>query len=132
VREVGALTLPLARALVDGIVTVGEEELANAILRLLETEKARIIERGLVQAGRLVRLVVVLRDRPGALARVTTVVAEERGNVVHIAHDRAFSRWVAIGETEVELTLETSGRAHAEALIARLRAAGYRVEERTG
>ncbi|MBI2218693.1 MAG: threonine ammonia-lyase [Candidatus Rokubacteria bacterium] len=172
VREVGALTLPLARALVDHIVTVREEELANAILRLLETEKtvaegagaaplaallnrpldlagatvvlvlsggnidvtmlARIIERGLVQAGRLVRLVVVLRDRPGALARVTALVAEERGNVVHIAHDRAFSRWVAIGETEVELTLETSGRAHAEAMIARLRVAGYRVEERTG
>jgi threonine dehydratase len=76
-----------------------------------------------------VRLVVLLRDRPGALARLTAVVAEERANVVHIEHDRAFARWSAIGETEVVVTLETSGRDHVERLLARLRAAGYRVDE---
>jgi threonine dehydratase len=170
VREVGERTLELARKLVDRVVTVGEEELAAAILRLLEIEKtvvegagaaplaalvnqplglegetvvlvlsggnidvtmlSRIIERGLVKDGRLVRLTIVLRDRPGALARLTEVLAEGRGNIVQIEHDRAFSRWVAIGETEVEVTLETSGRAHIDELIARLRAAGYRVDER--
>jgi threonine dehydratase len=90
---------------------------------------ARIIERGLVKDGRLVRLAVILRDRPGALARLTALVAEERANVVHIEHDRAFARWTAIGETEVALTLETSGRDHIDRLLAGLRAAGYRVEE---
>ena len=90
---------------------------------------AHIIERGLVKDGRMVRLVVLLRDRPGALARLTALVAEERANVVHIEHDRAFARWTAIGETEVALTLETSGRDHIERLLARLRGAGYRVEE---
>jgi threonine dehydratase len=170
VREVGERTLELARKLVDRFVTVGEEELAAAILRLLEIEKtvvegagaaplaallnrplglegatvvlilsggnidvtmlARIIERGLVKDGRMVRLSIVLRDRPGALARVSELIAEERGNIVQIEHDRAFSRWVAIGETEVEVTLETSGRAHIDALIARVREHGYRVDER--
>ena len=170
VREVGHLTLDIARKFVDRVVTVSEEELANAVLRLLEIEKnvvegagaaplaallnrplglegstvvlvlsggnidvtmlARIIERGLVKDGRMVRLGIVLRDRPGALARLTDVIAEERGNIVQIEHDRAFSRWVAIGETEVEVTLETSGRPHIDALIARLRAADYRVDER--
>jgi threonine dehydratase len=170
VGEVGERTMALVKAHVDEIVTVSEEELANAILRLLEIEKtvvegagaaplaallnrplglagatvvlvlsggnidvtmiSRIIERGLVKDGRLVRLAVVLRDRPGALARVAAVVGEERANIVHIEHDRAFSHWVAIGETQVELTLETSGRRHIDRLKTRLTSAGYRVEER--
>ena len=169
VREVRERTLALAKAYVDDLVTVSEEELARAVLLLVEIEKtvvegagaaplaallnrelglegrsvvlvlsggnidvtmlARIIERGLAKDGRLVRLVVLLRDRPGALARLTAVVAEERANVVHIEHDRAFARWSAIGETEVVVTLETSGRDHVERLLTRLRAAGYRVDE---
>jgi threonine dehydratase len=170
VREVRATTLALIRAYVDDVVTVSEEELARAVLLLVETEKtvvegagaaplaallnrdlglagrtvvlvlsggnidvtmlARIIERGLVKDGRLVRLSVLLRDRPGALARLTALVADERANVVHIEHDRAFAaRWTAIGESEVALTLETSGRDHIDRLLGQLRAAGYRVEE---
>jgi threonine dehydratase len=170
VRQVGALTLDLVRRHVDDVVTVGEEELANAILLLLEIEKtvvegagaaplaallnrplglaggtvvlvlsggnidvtmlSRIIERGLVKDGRLVRLGVVLRDQPGALARLTALIAEERANILHILHDRAFSRHAAIGETEVELTLETSGRKQIDTLKQRLESAGYRVDER--
>lgn len=169
VRQVGELTLALAQTHVDEVVTVSEEELANAILLLLEIEKtvvegagsaplaallnrplglagrnvvlvlsggnidvtviARIIERGLVKDGRLVRLGVLLRDRPGQLARLTALVAQERANILHIEHDRAFSRGT-IGESEVELTLETSGRAHIDAITQRLVDAGYRVEER--
>ncbi|MBI4630023.1 MAG: threonine ammonia-lyase [Candidatus Rokubacteria bacterium] len=168
VRQVGALTLEAAKRYVDDVVTVSEEELANAILLLLEIEKtvvegagaaplaallnrplglagadvvlvlsggnidvtmlSRIIDRGLVKDGRLVRLRVMLRDRPGELARLTAAIAEARANILHIEHDRAFSH-AAIGETDVELTLETSGRAQIEALVGRLEAAGYRVEE---
>ncbi len=170
VRRVGEHTLPLAQRYVDEVVTVTEEEIANAILLLLEIEKtvvegagavplaallnkrvslegrttalllcggnidvnliSRIIERGLVKDGRLVRLMVMLRDRPGALARVTALVAETRANVLHIEHDRAFSR-ARIGETAVELTLETSGRQQIEAIKGRLHQAGYAVEEVT-
>ena len=168
VREVGELTFALTRAWVDDVVTVGEEELANAILLLLEIEKtvvegagaaplaallnrslglqgrtvvlvlsggnidvtmlSRIIERGLVKDGRLVRLRVMLRDRPGALAQLTGLVAEGRANVLHIHHDRAFSR-TRVGESEVELTLETSGRNQIETITRHLRQAGYAVEE---
>jgi threonine dehydratase len=169
VRQVGRTTLALAARLVDEVVTVDEEELASALLHLLEIEKtvaegagaaplaallnrplglagrrvalvlsggnidvtmlARIIERGLVKDGRLVRLGVVLPDRPGALARLAALIGEGRANIVQIEHDRAFSRQ-PIGASEVELTLETSGRPQIEDLLARLRAAGYSVEER--
>jgi threonine dehydratase len=168
VRRVGEHTLPLARRWVDQVVSVSEEEIANAILLLLEIEKtvvegagavplaalvnkkvalagktvalvlsggnidvnlvSRIIERGLVKDGRLVRLAVMLRDRPGQLARLTALVAEMRANVLHILHDRAFSR-ARLGETEVELTLETSGREQIEAVKRHLTEAGYSVHE---
>ena len=170
VRQVGSLTLELAQAWVDRVVTVDEEELSNAVLLLLEIEKtvvegagaaplaallnrplglerrsvalvlsggnidvtmlSRIIERGLVKDGRLVRLGVLLRDVPGALARLTALVAEEHANILEIIHDRAFSRHAAIGQTEVELTLETSGPKQISAVKRRLEAAGYLVEDR--
>ncbi|MBI4609769.1 MAG: threonine ammonia-lyase [Candidatus Rokubacteria bacterium] len=168
VRQVGELTFEIVRRLVDEVVAVDEEEIANAILLLLEIEKAvvegagattlaalvnrkarlegktvalvlsggnidvnvvsRIIERGLVKDGRLVRLSVLLQDRPGALARLTGMVAAARANILHIVHNRAFSR-ARIGESEVELTLETSGRDQIDAVIKSLRSAGYQVEE---
>ena len=168
VRRVGVLTLPLARQWLDQVVTVSEEEIANAILLLLEIEKtvvegagavplaalvnkkvalagktvalvlsggnidvnliSRIIERGLVKDGRLVRLAVMLRDRPGELARLTALVAEMRANVLHILHDRAFSR-ARLGQTEVEVTLETSGRDQIDAVKRHLAEAGYAVHE---
>jgi threonine dehydratase len=169
VRRVGEVTFDLAQKYADEVVTVNEEELANAILLLLEIEKtvvegagaaplaallnrslglagrrvalvlsggnidvtmlSRIIERGLVKDGRLVRLGVVLHDRPGALARLTALIAEEHVNILQIEHDRAFSRQ-AIGSSEVALTLETSGRKQIDALKTRLESAGYAVEER--
>ena len=168
VREVGELTFELAKQHVDAVVTVTEEEIANAILLLLEIEKtvvegagattlaalvnrkvalegktvvlvlsggnidvnviARVIERGLVKDGRLVRFSVLLQDRPGALARLTALIAQSRANVLHISHDRAFSH-ARIGETEVVVTLETSGREQIEAVQQRLGEAGYRVKE---
>jgi threonine dehydratase len=168
VRERGRLPTAAIEARVDTVVAVSEEEIANAILLLLEIEKtvvegagattlaalinrplalagkavvlvlsggnidvtviARIIERGLVKDGRLVRLAVVLLDRPGALAGLAGLVAACRANILHIEHNRAFSS-ARIGESQVELTLETSGRAQIDELIRHLREAGYAVEE---
>ena len=170
VRQVGAVPYAVASRLVDTVVTVDEEELANAVLLLLEIEKtvvegagaaplaallnrplglagghvalvlsggnidvtmlARIIERGLVKDGRLARFSVLLRDRPGALARLTAVVAEARANVLQIHHDRAFSP-ARVGESKVELTLETSGRDQIDAIKRHLTDAGYTIEDVT-
>ena len=63
------------------------------------------------------------------LARLTALIAAERGNIVRIEFDRAFSRHAKIGETEVELTLETGGRRQIDAIKQRLAEAGYRVDE---
>jgi threonine dehydratase len=75
-------------------------------------------------AGR--RLVVLTRvpDRPGALARLLSCVADAGGNVVDVSHMReGFD--LHVRETAVELVLETRGREHADRVMEAMRAAGY-------
>jgi threonine dehydratase len=90
---------------------------------------ARIIERGLVVEGRRVVIAVRVPDRPGMLAGVLATVASERANVLEVHHERAFLQG-AIGDTEIDLTLETRGPEHIESLIAALRGKGYAVVRR--
>lgn len=85
---------------------------------------ARIIERGLVKDGRLIRLRVHLPDYPGALHRVTGILAELRANIVETAYDRAY-HGVNLGDTAIDITMETRGPSHIAELIAALSAAGY-------
>lgn len=85
---------------------------------------ARIIEKGLVEEGRYVRLTMRLLDQPGELQRMLRVIAETRGNVVSVYHDRLRPD-VAIGESQVELTVESRDRDHALEIISQLRAQGY-------
>jgi threonine dehydratase len=167
VRRAGERTLPLVQKYVDDIVTVEEEEIANAILLLLEREKtlaegagaaaiaalvnrklplvgkkvavlvcggnidvtllSRIIERGLVKDGRLVRLRVHLPDYPGALNRLTSILAQHRANIVETDYDRAY-HGVGLGETAIEITMETRGPDHIAEIISALGAAGYTQE----
>ena len=164
VRRAGERTLPLVQKYVDAIVTVEEEEIANAILLLLEREKtlaegagaaamaavlnrkvplagkkvavlvcggnidvtllSRIIERGLVKDGRLVRLRVHLPDYPGALYRLTGILAEHRANIVETAYDRAY-HGVNLGDTAIDITMETRGPEHIAELLRALVASGY-------
>jgi threonine dehydratase len=164
VRRAGDRTFPLVQKYVDDIVTVDEEEIANAILLLLEREKtlaegagaaalaalvnhkvsligkrvavlvcggnidvtllARIMERGLVKDGRLVRLRVHLPDYPGALHRLTGILAKHRANIVETSYDRAYYG-VNLGDTAIDITMETRGPEHIAELLAALGADGY-------
>jgi threonine dehydratase len=86
----------------------------------------RVIEHGLASAGRFLRLAVRCDDRPGELARLLSEIAEQRANVVDVAHSRQSPR-LGFGEVEVALSVETRGPDHSAALIGMLRASGYRV-----
>jgi threonine dehydratase len=164
VRRAGDNTFPLVREYVDDIVTVDDEEIANAILLLLEKEKtltegagavaaaavlnkklahrgkklgvlisggnidvtllSRIIERGLVQDGRLLRIRIHLPDHPGALQRLATVIADHKANIIETLHDRAYFG-VVLGDTVIDMTMETRGPEHIAELKSALDAAGY-------
>jgi threonine dehydratase len=85
---------------------------------------ARIIERGLVSSGRMARIEITVPDVTGTLARVADLVALEHANILEINHDRTFSG-AELGQTVLELVLETSGFPHVERVKQRLRACGF-------
>jgi threonine dehydratase len=165
VRRAGDVTFPVVERYVDEIVTVDEDEIASAILVLLEREKtlaegagatalaaliqkkttltsehtavlvcggnidvtllSRIIERGLVQDGRLIRLRIHLLDKPGALADLTRLIANYRANIVDTLHNRAYYG-VNLGDTVIDITMETRGREQVSELLAALTTEGYK------
>src|ERR1700678_2245478 len=164
VRRAGDTTFPVVERYVDEIVTVDEDEIASAILVLLEREKtlaegagatalaallqkkttlngahtavmvcggnidvtllSRIIERGLVQDGRMIRLRIHLLDKPGALAELTRLIAAHRANIVDTLHNRAYYG-VNLGDTVIDITMETRGREHVAELLTALTTANY-------
>ncbi|MBB5346086.1 threonine ammonia-lyase [Tunturibacter empetritectus] len=168
VRRAGDATFPVVERYVDEIVTVDEDEIASAILVLLEREKtlaegagaaalaallqkkttlngahtavmvcggnidvtllSRIIERGLVQDGRMIRLRIHLLDKPGALAELTMLIARYRANIVDTLYNRAYYG-VNLGDTTIDITLETRGREQVEELLAAMTAGGYRYSQ---
>ena len=89
---------------------------------------AAIIQRGMVRAGRLARLRVCARDVPGSLAKITGIVSEAGANIDEVHHQRAFTM-LAAQNVEIELVVQTRGRAHVQSLLEALRAAGFEAEE---
>lgn len=87
---------------------------------------SRIIERGLVKAGRYIRLSTYVPDRPGGLQRLLALVAENGANVIHVHHDRWLNK-VTVGEVAIDLSLETRDSRHVDQLLDRLSKEGYQV-----
>lgn len=88
------------------------------------TTLAAVIDRGLVEAGRAVRMQVTLTDRPGALAGLTEAIAEAGANIVEIYHDR-LSVDLELGQAEVEIVLGTRGHDHVAEVLAHLTENGW-------
>jgi threonine dehydratase len=86
-----------------------------------------VIMRGLVETGRYLKIRTVLKDRPGALQDLISVIAGVQANIYAIQHDRT-SRDIAMNEADVELDLETRGHDHVEELLSAMREKGYEVE----
>ena len=86
----------------------------------------QVIEHGLAAAGRYLRFTVRCGDRPGQLALLLSQIAEQRANVIDVAHQRLDPR-LRLGEVEIALSVETRGAEHSERLVSALRASGYQV-----
>jgi threonine dehydratase len=86
---------------------------------------AEIIERGMVRAGRLARVLVEVRDLPGALAKVTACVAEQNANIEEVHHQRAFTQ-LAVQNAELDLVLKTRNREHVEQIVEALKKCGFK------
>ena len=126
----GAGATPLA-ALVSGRIPLGDDDVVAAVLcggNIDVNMIARIIERGLVADGRMARLMVTVRDRPGSLAELSKVVGDLGANVLEIRHRRAFAD-ITVGDVEVVMHLETRGKEHVKEIVAALEAFGHSVGE---
>lgn len=163
VSRPGDLNFEIIRRVVDEVVTVTEDDMAQALLVLLERAKLvvepagavgvaailsgqvkaagttvvvlsggnidplmmeRVISHGLAASERYLKLRIPLPDRPGQLARVSTIVAESNANVVEVLHTR-HGNGLQISQVELELHIETRGPEHAETVLARLRDEGF-------
>ena len=164
IPQAGANAFEIAHRLVDLAVTVTEEQIAIAILRLVELEKnvvegaaatplaaclsgklkefvgkkcvlllcggnidpnvlSRVIERGLVEDGRLCRFTAVISDRPGGLANLAAQIASTGASIKQVVHDRAFAS-SDVSTVDVLCTVETRNHEHLAQLRAQLRAHG--------
>lgn len=80
----------------------------------------RVIDRGLIRAGRRVRINVIVSDRPGSLARLSALIAQLGANVLQSIHSRNDAS-TRIDQTEVALTLETRGPEHSQEILKALK-----------
>jgi threonine dehydratase len=167
VKRPGDFTLPLVERYVDEVVTVSDDEVAQAMVLLLERSKlvvegagavavaalmqgrvdapssgevcavlsggnvdasllSECIRLGETAAGRRMVLSTVVPDRPGALAGLLRVVADQGGNVVDVEHLRDGID-IHVRETAVKLVLQTRGPDSNQEILDAARAEGFSV-----
>ena len=84
-----------------------------------------IVQHGLIQRVRVFTVSVLLPDKPGELARVSSLLAEQHGNIIKLEHNQFISinRNAAV---ELRITMEAFGTEHKNQIVTALTDAGYR------
>ena len=80
----------------------------------------QIVDKGLAAMSRLLKLSVLLPDRPGAFKEIVDIITLANANIVEVVHDRLSSD-VNAGSASVTLNLETQGKDQAQSLIKSLK-----------
>lgn len=83
-----------------------------------------IVQHGLIARGRIFTVSVLLPDKPGELANVSTLIAAEQGNIIKLEHNQfvSINRNTAV---ELVITMEAFGHEHKERIVKALREKGY-------
>lgn len=166
VKRPGAITTDYINKYVDDMVTVSDDEIAEAILLLLERHKMavepagaaslaaalhqradvagkrivcllsggnidvsfiqKIVEKGLITRGRLMKFRTIMPDVPGSLGRFSTIVSECRANIIMVQHDR-LSTGLSLSDAILHVACELASMEHGRELVARLEQAGYEI-----
>ena len=80
----------------------------------------QIVAKGLATMGRMMKIFILLKDKPGALKEVVDELASLSANIVEVIHDRLSSN-VRAGTTGVTLSLETEDQKHTDEIIQHLK-----------
>ena len=168
VKKPGELTYELVNSYVDEIATVTEDEIATAILTLVEKQKmiaegagavsvaaamfgkfpiagkkvvcvisggnidvtslSRVIDRGLMNSGRISSLLIELTDKPGQLKHVSRIIADCGGNVTGVHYERGGTENVT--GCFLRIDMETKNYDHVEEIITALQNEGFKIVEK--
>lgn len=168
VKMPGENTFNLCQKYVDKIVTVTDDEIATAILTLMERQKliaegagalsvaavmfdklpldnkkvvcvvsggnidvnilSRVINRGLLKAGRIADLTIEMLDKPGQLKEVSKIIADLGANVIKVLHNQG-GEGTDINECYLKITLETRNHQHFSEIKHALFNAGYKITD---
>ena len=89
-----------------------------------------VVQHGLFARSRIFTVSVLLPDKPGELVKVSSIIAEEQGNIIKLDHNQfvSLNRNAAV---ELMITMEAFGPEHKEKILKRLKETGYRPIEKT-
>lgn len=168
VKMPGKYTFDICQKYVDKIVTVTDDEVATAILTLMEKQKlvaegagalsvaaamfkklpldgkkavcivsggnidvnilSRVINRGLLKAGRIADLTIEMLDKPGQLKEVSKIIADHGANVIKVLHNQGGEN-TDINECYLKITMETRNLRHFCEIKHALFNAGYKITD---
>lgn len=163
---ISELTLNLIEENVDKVVTVGDDEIAEAILILLQRAKQlvegagaasvagmlsddldvtdetvvpllcggnidmsmleTVLQHAMADMYQLLQLKIHIDDRPGKMAEISGIMAEQDANIRTVRHERAVED-LGVGEAYLIFRVVASGESHAEQIISAIQDAGYDV-----
>ncbi len=86
----------------------------------------KIIEKGLVKAGRNTNISVVVPDKPGVLHKLTHIIASQGANILNVNHDR-YDKNISLDTTIIQIRLETNDVEHGLTIKELLKEKGYKV-----
>ncbi len=168
VKMPGENTFALCEKYVDEIVTVTDDEIATAVLALMERQKlvaegagalsvaaamfkkvpiegkktvcivsggnidvnilSRVINRGLLKAGRIADLTIEMLDKPGQLKEVSRIIADLGANVIRVRHNQGGEN-TDINDCYLKISMETRNLRHLCEIKKALCAAGYKLTD---
>lgn len=168
VKMPGENTFALCEKYVDKIVTVTDDEIATAVLTLMERQKlvaegagalsvaaamfkklpiegkktvcivsggnidvnilSRVINRGLLKAGRIADLTIEMLDKPGQLKEVSRIIADLGANVIRVRHNQGGEN-TDINDCYLKISMETRNLRHLCEIKKALCAAGYKLTD---
>lgn len=89
-----------------------------------------VVQHGLIQRGRIFTVSCLLPDKPGELAKVASLIADVKGNIIKLDHNQ-FVTTNRNAAVELKITMETFGESHKKEIIEALEREGFRPREIT-
>ena len=85
-----------------------------------------MINKGLIRRDRIFNFTVSIPDKPGELAKVVDLIAQQGANVVKLEHNQ-FKNLSRFKDIELQITVETNGSEHIKNLTQAFEEKGYEI-----